>query len=365
MRIPSSSSFILAATLAVSSSTPSLAAPAGESSEGGMTSSSSNHHIASRTGPVTGRAEQQDEVADQSSSTNQEIEGRDLLDILCGLPVVGGAVDPLLVTLGAHCGGFGAESMQAAMAGSDFDAESTEKFASAVGVVSSILASASGLPVVGGVVGAPAAVVTGVAPEPIKDAMRRDEELVADPASSSAPTQTQTDSLYPSATPMELAGTPNNTPNIAAIPDAAGGVFDKVPGPAPGIIVPIAGGLPIPAIAIPVDAAAVPAEDNTTPLVPPTSPDDAPVPPSGSPTPPSGTPSPPDDASPSGPNVASLPVVGGVAPPAPPGAPAPPSGPPSPPSGAPAPPAPPVSPGDAPAPPSGPPGGAPKPPGSG
>ncbi|KAF8079153.1 hypothetical protein FPV67DRAFT_1663805 [Lyophyllum atratum] len=329
MRMPSSSSFILVATLAASSSTPSLAAPAGEPSEGGMTTSSSNHLIASRNGPIP-RAADQDEVAD---AHHQQARGEDLvnpphlcqaLGLVRNVPILGVAVGPVLDLL---CPGPGAASMQGMNAESnEHDAEATEKLATAVGVVSDILAGAGRVPVVGDTVpiGAPIAVVSG-APVPLKDAspLRRDGSA-ADPASSSTPIQT-TDSLYPAATSTDSAKTPNNTPNIAAaatLPSPVTGAAGDIDIPlVPGIVLPIltpivAGGPPVPAQA-PLNIAAVemdaPVPGGAAPPAPPTA---------GGPVPPA----PADAAPPAPPNGPNPPAPANDAPAPPSGAPQPPTG---------------------------------------
>ncbi|KAG6911277.1 hypothetical protein DXG01_002116 [Tephrocybe rancida] len=74
MRIPSSSSFVLAAALVASSSTPSLAAPTAAPSEAGMSTSNSNHLIASRSGNnIIHRAADQDGAAEDPASNDDKV----------------------------------------------------------------------------------------------------------------------------------------------------------------------------------------------------------------------------------------------------------------------------------------------------
>ncbi|KAG6820669.1 hypothetical protein H0H93_013520 [Arthromyces matolae] len=72
MRIPSSSSFVLAAALVASSSTPSLAAPTPAASEGGISHSGSNQLIASRSGTIIPRADDQETALDNSTGQASE-----------------------------------------------------------------------------------------------------------------------------------------------------------------------------------------------------------------------------------------------------------------------------------------------------
>jgi len=248
MRISSSSSFILAATLAVSSSTPSLAAPAGETSEGGMSSSTSNHFIASRNGPIPRDTVDQDGVADVLHKVAAKDPGQENLRNM--LDVTG-------ILNGAN------------------------------GVAAPVPDGAPVEPVAG--------VIGGAVPVLIKGAMRRDK-MGTDSSPSSAPTQ----AIDSPVTPGDSAGTPNNTPNIAAIPadvvGPAGGIPIAVPmAPIPA---PIADKLhqPNPAGAVlPLNVEAVPVA-GAAPAGPPAAVGGPPRPQTGSTAPPS----PPSDASPGG-----------------------------------------------------------------
>ncbi|KAF9469630.1 hypothetical protein BDZ94DRAFT_14944 [Collybia nuda] len=94
MKIPTSSSVLLA-TLAISSSSSSLAAPAGDGPESGLTSSSSSHLIASRYGPIsTPRAEGNSNQ--ERSPAADDFQESGLQEVLCGIPIVGPLLGALL-----------------------------------------------------------------------------------------------------------------------------------------------------------------------------------------------------------------------------------------------------------------------------
>ncbi|GLB43567.1 hypothetical protein LshimejAT787_1400790 [Lyophyllum shimeji] len=320
MRIPSSSSFILAATLAVSSSSPSLAAPANDAPEGGMSSSTSNHFIASRTGPVPRGAFDQDEVADnlhKADAGDKNLEQRDL-GVICAtlnsIPPLGPCLNKLLHL----CEDDSAESMQVKSASSpESEAEAIKELKEIVNDMTGGSKDTDGKAGTPGVDGPDAApgpgevpanpvtgVVGGAAPAPVKGAVRKDE-IAADPSADDKPSQA-TDSLDPSPTPTDAAGTPNNTPNLLVrdvVPGAPAAPIPIAPPVAP-IPAPVADKIQLPdslASALPLKVVAVPVV-GAAPAGPPAagSAPTAPHPPVDGAAPPA----PPSNASPHGPPAA-------------------------------------------------------------
>ncbi|KAK0433560.1 hypothetical protein EV421DRAFT_1428440 [Armillaria borealis] len=99
MKIPASSS-LLFATLAISSSSTSLAAPAGETSQAtGMSTSSSNHHMASRRGSFN--MARSDVEGATTVVQKRQVVNNLLCTVESAVPVVGSLLGPLL---NLHCG---------------------------------------------------------------------------------------------------------------------------------------------------------------------------------------------------------------------------------------------------------------------
>ncbi|PBL00210.1 hypothetical protein ARMGADRAFT_1072586 [Armillaria gallica] len=94
MKISASSSLIFA-TLAISSSSTSLAAPAGETSQAtGMSTSSSNHHVASRRGSFN--MARSDAEGATTVVQKRQVVNKVLCSVESALPVVGSLLGPLL-----------------------------------------------------------------------------------------------------------------------------------------------------------------------------------------------------------------------------------------------------------------------------
>ncbi|KAG6865107.1 hypothetical protein C0991_005068 [Blastosporella zonata] len=252
MRIPSSSSFVLAAALVASSSTPALAAPAPAPTEGGITTSTSNQHIASRNINIVHRAADQDGTQDQPPAAS---EGEDVV-FLCKPD-------------------HGDEQSKAPNARRDTQEPAVDS------------PSSSGMPTQTTTSLAPPA---SAAPTPNNTPSLRAADIGATLGQA-------TDPVIKIVNGLPVVGSTAGD-KVKGIPTTVGGAV-----PAQGVL----GSVPAPPAGL--AAAAIPGPP--APPAPPAPPSGAPSPPSGAPAPPSGAPAPPSGA-PAPPSGAPAPPTGVV-----------------------------------------------------
>jgi len=241
MKMPSSSSLFLA-TLAISSSSSSLAAPTTDAPEGGMTSSTSSHQLASQRGEEVADVHHDRSMGkcflftgilsspDGPFTVGDDLDARGLVDGL--LNSVAGLIEPILP---------GAAAMVKEVA---HLFPTDEKVKMAIANVNSALAAG----------------VPGPSPSAASGLVARDDRVDV-PSSSSDPTSTGTsDSLSPSATSTQ---TPPNTPVMRSVERRQVPALVQPPVGFPTTLTVPAS--PLPTTNVPPSAAGLPIESSTLP----------------------------------------------------------------------------------------------------